>query len=67
MRVLVLGGPGSIGAAVIDALLRRGHPVLALASSASAAACVNAAGASQFLQRIGHRKPAHADPVADVS
>jgi uncharacterized protein YbjT (DUF2867 family) len=29
MRVLVLGGTGSIGAPLIDALLRRGHPLLA--------------------------------------
>lgn len=45
MRVLVLGGTGSIGAAVIEALLSRGHQVLALARSASAAARVNAVGA----------------------
>jgi nucleoside-diphosphate-sugar epimerase len=45
MRVLVLGGTGSIGAAVIEALLSRGHQVLALARSASAAAHVNAVGA----------------------
>jgi nucleoside-diphosphate-sugar epimerase len=60
MRVFVLGGTGSIGAAVIEALLSRGHQVLALTRSASAAARVNAVGAqawraSQFLQRIGHR------------
>jgi nucleoside-diphosphate-sugar epimerase len=41
----VLGGTGSSGAAVIEALLSRGHQALALARSASAAARVNAVGA----------------------
>lgn len=45
MRVLVLGGTGSIGASVVDALLIREHEVIALARSDSAAARIQAVGA----------------------
>ena len=45
MRVLVLGGTGSIGGAVVDALLAREHEVIALVRSASAAARTKAVGA----------------------
>jgi nucleoside-diphosphate-sugar epimerase len=41
----VLGGTGSIGAAVVDALLAREHDVIALTRSDSAAAHVEACGA----------------------
>lgn len=40
----MLGGTGSIGAAVIDALLLRGHEVAALARSDAAAARLPAVG-----------------------
>jgi nucleoside-diphosphate-sugar epimerase len=43
--VLVLGGTGSIGAVVVEALLLREHQVLALARFASAAARLQAGGA----------------------
>jgi nucleoside-diphosphate-sugar epimerase len=45
---LLLGGTGSIGAAVLDALLARGHQVIALARSASAATRVEARRAEAF-------------------
>jgi uncharacterized protein YbjT (DUF2867 family) len=37
MRVLVLGGTGSIGGPVVRELIRRGHDVVALARSAASA------------------------------
>jgi uncharacterized protein YbjT (DUF2867 family) len=43
--VLVLGGTGSIGAAVVEALLLREHQALALARSASATPRLQAGGA----------------------
>ncbi len=46
MRVLVLGGTGSIGAGVVDALITRRHDVVGLARSANAAKRLVAAGAS---------------------
>ena len=46
MRVLVLGGTGSIGASIVDALIARKHEVLGLARSKRAADRLAAAGAS---------------------
>jgi nucleoside-diphosphate-sugar epimerase len=45
MRVLLLGGTGSIGAPVARELLRSGHEVIALARSASAADKLESCGA----------------------
>ena len=45
MRVLVLGGTGTIGGAVVPALRGRGHEVLALARSEASASRLAAAGA----------------------
>lgn len=45
MKVLVLGGTGSIGSAVVAALLRRGHDVAALARSDASARKLAAMGA----------------------
>ena len=45
MRVLVLGGTGSIGGPVVRAILKRGHHVLALARSETSAQKVAAFGA----------------------
>jgi nucleoside-diphosphate-sugar epimerase len=49
LKVFVLGGTGSIGAPVVEALLSRGHDVLALARSVSAAARLNSSGARTVL------------------
>jgi len=56
MRVLVLGGTGTIGAAVVDALIRAGHAVVALARSEAAALRLAAAGAKVLAGDI--RRPA---------
>ena len=45
MKVLVLGGTGSIGAAVVDALIGRKHEVVGLARSPRAAERLAASGA----------------------
>lgn len=45
MRVLVLGGTGSIGSAVLTEFLAAGHDVLALARSENSAALMEARGA----------------------
>jgi nucleoside-diphosphate-sugar epimerase len=45
LRVLVLGGTGSIGSAVLTELLAAGHDVLALARSENSAALMEACGA----------------------
>ncbi len=45
MRVLVLGGTGSIGGPVVRELIRAGHEVVALARSAASAAAVTRIGA----------------------
>ncbi|MCC7046800.1 MAG: NAD-dependent epimerase/dehydratase family protein [Alphaproteobacteria bacterium] len=44
-RILVLGGTGSIGAAVVAALVRRGHQVTGLARSEASARRLSAMGA----------------------
>jgi nucleoside-diphosphate-sugar epimerase len=46
MRVLVLGGTGSIGAAIVSELIGRGHDVVGLARSVGAAAKLAALGAT---------------------
>jgi nucleoside-diphosphate-sugar epimerase len=46
MRVLVLGGTGSIGGPVVRELIRRGHSVSALARSDVSAARLSSAGAA---------------------
>jgi nucleoside-diphosphate-sugar epimerase len=46
MRVLVLGGTGSIGGPVVQELIRRGHSVSALARSDVSAASLSSAGAA---------------------
>ena len=45
MRVFVIGGTGSIGTAVVNALIARKHDVVALARSAAAASHLKVAGA----------------------
>lgn len=45
MRVFLLGATGSIGSAVLQELIRRGHAVVALARSEESAAKIAAAGA----------------------
>lgn len=57
MRVFVLGGTGSIGSAVVQALIRRGHDVLALARSDVSAAKSSAAGATPVLGDIAAPEP----------
>jgi nucleoside-diphosphate-sugar epimerase len=52
MRVLVLGGTGSIGSAVVDELLRSGHEVLGLARSERAAAVLRGSGAAPLIGDI---------------
>ena len=46
MRVLVLGGTGSIGGPVVRELISRGHSVSALARSDASAARLRSAGAA---------------------
>lgn len=54
MRALVLGGTGTIGRAVVRALLDRGAAVDALARTDAAAAAVRGAGARPVTGDIGH-------------
>jgi nucleoside-diphosphate-sugar epimerase len=53
VRVLVLGGTGSIGAPVLHQLVRRGHDVIALARSEGSAKKVAALGAMPIAGDIG--------------
>ena len=65
MKVLLLGGSGSIGSAILAALVARGHAVTALARSAESGARVSKAGALPLPGDI--RFPERwADAVADV-
>lgn len=57
MRIFVLGGTGSIGAAVVQELIRRGHDVLALARSEVSAAASSEAGATPVLGDIAVPEP----------
>ena len=45
MKVLVLGGTGSIGGAIVDVLQQRGHEVLALGRSTQACDTLRSVGA----------------------
>jgi nucleoside-diphosphate-sugar epimerase len=63
MRVLVLGGTGSIGSAIVTALTGRGHAVVALARSANSAARLEAMGAEALAGDI--RAPDAWLPVVD--
>ena len=53
MRVLVLGGTGSIGAPVLRGLVARSHDVIALARSESSAAKIIGFGATPLRGDIG--------------
>ena len=57
MRVFVLGGTGSIGSAVVQELIRRGHDVFALARSHVSAAKSGEAGATPMLGDITAPEP----------
>jgi nucleoside-diphosphate-sugar epimerase len=57
MRILVLGGTGTIGTPLVRELVRAGHEVTALARSASSARKVSAAGAVALAGDIG--EPQH--------
>jgi len=57
VRVFVLGGTGSIGSAVVQELIRRGHDVLALARSDVSAAKSGEAGATPMLGDIAAPEP----------
>jgi len=57
VRVFVLGGTGSIGSAVVQELVRRGHDVLALARSDVSAAKSGEAGATPVLGDIAVPEP----------
>ena len=57
MRILVLGGTGSIGSGVVAALLERGHDVVALARSASSADRLRSAGAEPIRGDIVDSRP----------
>ena len=46
MRILVLGGTGSIGSAVVQELIARGHEVLGLARSEASATKLAGCGAT---------------------
>jgi nucleoside-diphosphate-sugar epimerase len=53
LRVLILGGTGSIGTAVLRRLVERGYDVIALARSQASAAKVTALGATPLSGDIG--------------
>lgn len=63
MHVLVLGGTGSIGAAVVASLIRRGHRVTALARSDVSARKLTAMGATALPGDV--RMPGPWLPVVD--
>ena len=65
MRVLVLGGTGSIGGAIVEALQERGHEVLALGRSPEARETLRKAGATPIEGDL--REPANwIDAVKNV-
>jgi nucleoside-diphosphate-sugar epimerase len=53
VRILVLGGTGSIGSPIVRELMHRGHDVWALARSAASAASLREAGATAVDGDIG--------------
>ena len=57
MRVLVLGGTGSINAAVVRALVARGHQLFGLARSGASAAKLAQLGATPIAGDIGFPEP----------
>ena len=57
MRILVLGGTGSIGSGVVAALVERGHDVVALARSTSSADRLRRAGAETIAGDIIDFRP----------
>ena len=57
MRVFVLGGTGSIGSAVVQKLVERGHDVCGLARSQTAAAKLAELGATPVAGDIAAPEP----------
>jgi nucleoside-diphosphate-sugar epimerase len=57
MKVLVTGGTGYIGSAVVESLVKAGHEVSALSRSEERDAVVRAAGATPVRGTLGHMGP----------